>query len=77
MGTLPEVQGRMRQVFGSRWPAMVSGAIFSHAAEGAPPINSSRPFPLVIFSHSLGMTSFNYTGSDRGLGEPGIRGRFH
>jgi dienelactone hydrolase len=62
MDALPEVQGQMRQVFGSRWPAIVSGAIFSHTAEGAPATNSSRPFPLIIFSHGLGATGFNYTG---------------
>ena len=62
MDALPEVQSQMRQRYGSRWPAIVSDAIFSHAAEGASPVNSSRPFPLVIFSHGLGMTGFNYTG---------------
>ena len=40
---------------------MVSGAIFSHATERAPAANSSRQFPLVIFSHGLGSSGFNYT----------------
>jgi dienelactone hydrolase len=40
---------------------MVSGAIFSHAVERAPAANSSQQFPLVIFSHGLGSSSFNYT----------------
>lgn len=61
MDALPEVQGVMRQEFGSRWPAMVSGAIFSHAREGAPVANSSRLFPMILFSHGLGSTGFNYT----------------
>ncbi len=61
MDALPEVQSQMRQVFGLRWPAIVSGAIFSHAVEGAPATNSPGPFPLIIFSHGLGTTGFNYT----------------
>src|SRR5579875_2584389 len=61
MDALPEVQARMRQEFGSRWPAMVSGSIFSHAAERARVANSPRQFPVIIFSHGLGSTSFNYT----------------
>lgn len=51
----------MNEEFGNRWPAMVSGAIFSHARERAPVANSSRKFPLVIFSHGLGSSGFNYT----------------
>lgn len=61
MDELPEIQGRMRQEFGSRWPAMISGAIFSHAVERAPVANSSRRLPVVVFSHGLGSTGFNYT----------------
>ena len=54
MDALPEVQSQMREESGSRWQAMVSGAIFSHAIERAPAANSSRQFPLIIFSHRLG-----------------------
>lgn len=61
MDALPEVQGQVGEEFGDRWPAMVSGAIFSDAAEGAPAANSSRQFPLVIFSHRVGSSGFNYT----------------
>jgi len=51
----------MAREFGDKWPSMVSGAIFSHAAEGVPAAKSSRLFPVVIFSHGLGSTGFNYT----------------
>ncbi len=61
MDALPEVQSIMRQEFGNLWPAMVSGAIFSHAREGAPVANSSRAFPIIVFSHGLGSSGFNYT----------------
>lgn len=43
------------------WPMIVSGVIFSHAADGAPPANSPRRFPLVVFSHGLGGSTFQYT----------------
>jgi pimeloyl-ACP methyl ester carboxylesterase len=61
MDTLPEIQSRMRQEFRSNWPAMVSGAIFSHASERAPVAKSARRFPVIVFSHGLGSTGFNYT----------------
>jgi alpha-beta hydrolase superfamily lysophospholipase len=61
MDELPEVQSVMRQEFKDRWQAIVSGAIFSHAQENAPVATSTRPFPVVIFSHGLGSTGFNYT----------------
>ena len=61
MDALPEVRGRLHQEFSNRWPAMVSGSIFSHAVERALAANSSQQFPLVIFSHGLGSTGFNYT----------------
>src|SRR5581483_1407491 len=37
------------------------GAIFSHTVEGAPIAKSARRFPVVLFSHGLGSTGFNYT----------------
>jgi pimeloyl-ACP methyl ester carboxylesterase len=61
MNALPEVQGRMRREFGSRWPAIVSGTIFSHAVERAPVAKSAQRFPVIVFSHGLGSTGFNYT----------------
>ena len=61
MDTLPEIQKRMSREFGRNWAAITSGAIFSHAVERAPVLRSSRRLPVVIFSHGLGSTSFNYT----------------
>jgi pimeloyl-ACP methyl ester carboxylesterase len=61
MDTLPEVRARLAREFSKNWSAMVSGAIFSHAVERAPVAKSPRRLPLVIFSHGLGSTGFNYT----------------
>lgn len=61
MDALPEVQGRMRREFGAKWPAMVAGRIFSHAVQRAPVAKDARRFPVVVFSHGLGSTGFNYT----------------
>lgn len=57
----PDVQRRMRGEFEANWPLIVSGAIFSHAAERAPAAKNPRRFPVVIFSHGNGGTSFGYT----------------
>jgi predicted dienelactone hydrolase len=61
MDTLPEIRARLVREFGKNWPAMVSGAIFSHAVERAPVAKSPWRLPMVIFSHGLGSTGFNYT----------------
>ena len=57
----PETQSRVRREFGHNWPAILSRAIYSHAAERAPIAKNPRRFPLVIFSHGAGGTGFNYT----------------
>lgn len=61
MEKVPAVQARMRRAYSDAWTAMLSGAIFSHAAEGAAAAKTPGRFPLVVFSHGLGSTSFNYT----------------
>jgi pimeloyl-ACP methyl ester carboxylesterase len=61
MDALPEIQSRMSREFGRNWAAMISGAIYSHAVERAPVLSSPRRLPVVIFSHGLGGTGFNYT----------------
>ena len=61
MNMLPEIRARLAREFGKNWSAMVSGAIFSHAVERAPVAKSPRRLPLVVFSHGLGSSGFNYT----------------
>lgn len=61
MDALPEVRARLAREFGNNWPAMVSGAIFSHAVERAPLVKTPLRLPLIIFSHGLGSSGFNYT----------------
>lgn len=61
MDAKPEIQRRMRDDFESKWPLIVSGDIYSHAVERAPVAKSPATFPLVVFSHGAGATSFGYT----------------
>jgi dienelactone hydrolase len=57
---VPALQRRMREEFGIHWPSIVSGAITSHALESAPAAKNPRRFPIVIFSHGNGSSSFSY-----------------
>lgn len=61
MDAKPEIQKLMSDEFGDAWTAIVSGEISSHAIDHAPIANSRRPFPVVIFSHGIGGTGFEYT----------------
>ena len=61
MEKVPEAQARMHRAYNVAWPGMLSGEIFSHAAERAPAATASGRFPIVLFSHGLGGTGFNYT----------------
>lgn len=56
-----ELQGRMRREFGENWPLIVSGAIHGHAVEGGAVARRPKRFPVVIFSHGNGSTTFAYT----------------
>ena len=58
---LPEAHTRMSNEFGADWPLMVSGAIFSHAEEGALPATEWSPISRSVFSHGNGGTGFVYT----------------
>jgi predicted esterase len=51
----------MRDEYGTNWPLIVSGAITLHAVENAPVATSPRQFPLVIFLHGMGASSFGYS----------------
>jgi dienelactone hydrolase len=42
------------------WPRVLSGDITSHAQEAAP-TKSAKSFPVILFSHGGGSTSFAYT----------------
>jgi dienelactone hydrolase len=62
MDAKPEIQKLMSGEFGDAWTAIVSGEISSHAIEHSPIANNSRrPFPVVIFSHGIGGSGFEYT----------------
>jgi dienelactone hydrolase len=61
MDAVPQAQQKMHGLFGADWPLIVSGAIYSHAADHAPIAKIQGRFPVVIFSHGAGGTSFNYT----------------
>ena len=61
MDEQPEIQRRMQGDFGSKWPLIVSGDIYSHAVERAPVAKTPAKLPLVVFSHGVGGTSFGYT----------------
>jgi len=51
----------MREGYGEVWPEILSGSVYSHAVENAPVGKNPKRFPLVIFSHGLGGSSFGYT----------------
>jgi dienelactone hydrolase len=51
----------MKEEFEGSWPFIVSGAITSLAVENAPVARSPKTFPVVIFAHGVGGTSFENT----------------
>jgi dienelactone hydrolase len=61
MDGVPDIQRSMRDEFESNWPFIVSGAIFSHAAENIALAKTPTQFPLIIFSHGQGGSGFEYT----------------
>jgi dienelactone hydrolase len=61
MNTEPDTQRQMMDNFGASWPLIVSGAIFSHAAESAPVAGNPRQFPVIVFSHGQGSSGFTYS----------------
>jgi len=61
MDMLPGVGKGMRENYGDNWPLILSGAVYSHAVDGAPVAKNPNKFPLVLFSHGLGSSGFGYT----------------
>jgi predicted esterase len=61
MDAKPEFRKIMSGEIGAAWAAIVSGEISSHAIDHAPIAKSPKPFPIVLFSHGIGGTGFEYT----------------
>ena len=57
----PKLGPSMREGYGEVWPEILSNAVYSHVMENAPVARSPKKFPVVIFSHGLGGSSFGYT----------------
>ena len=57
----PQSQPLVKEEFGDVWPQILSGDLKSHAQENAPIAKSPKTFPVVLFSHGLGGTGFEYT----------------
>jgi hypothetical protein len=56
-----DLQPHVREEFQAAWPLIVSGQIRPHAVENAPVASTPKTFPVVLFSHGVGSTSFEYT----------------
>ena len=50
-----------QEMFGARWPQIVSGSIASHAVDNAVPVTHAGKFPVILFSHGITDTTFSYT----------------
>jgi dienelactone hydrolase len=57
----PAAKEAAQNVFGPRWPLIVSGVIASHAVSNARPVTQPGGFPVVLFSHGITSTTFSYT----------------
>ncbi len=56
-----DLQPHLKQEFEAAWPLIVSGTIRPHAVENAAVARSPKTFPVVLLSHGLGGTGFEYT----------------
>jgi predicted dienelactone hydrolase len=57
----PAAREAAQNEFGPRWPLIVSGSITSHAIDNAVPVLHAGKFPVILFSHGIGDTTFSYT----------------
>jgi dienelactone hydrolase len=57
----PSLQPHMKREFETAWPLIVSGKIRPHAIDNAPVVSTPKAFPVVLLSHGLGGTGFEYT----------------
>lgn len=57
----PEAHSLVQDEFGPIWPQILNGQLKSHDEENAPAATSPRAFPVVILSHGLGGSGFEYT----------------
>jgi predicted dienelactone hydrolase len=57
----PEAQSRVKGEFGPMWPQILNGQLKSHAQKSAAIATSPATFPVIIFSHGLGSSGFEYT----------------
>jgi dienelactone hydrolase len=56
----PKVRPEMVEEFGALWPLIASGQLKSDAIEDPPAATAPQQFPVVLLSHGLGGTSFEY-----------------
>jgi dienelactone hydrolase len=61
MDAIADIQSRMSKYFEGNWQYIVSGTIYCHAAEGVRVAKKPGQFPVIIFSHGLGGSGFEYT----------------
>ena len=48
-------------IFGQSWSRIVDGSLRSHAVFDAQPVDKRSGFPVILFSHGAGASSFSYT----------------
>jgi alpha-beta hydrolase superfamily lysophospholipase len=51
----------MREDYGAVWPEILSGGVYAHVLENAPVVQGKNRFPVVVFSHGAGGSTFGYT----------------
>lgn len=57
----PEAHALEQDEFDAIWPQILKGQLKSHVQENGPVATSPRAFPVIILSHGLGGSGFEYT----------------